>query len=121
MYVVDGGIECMVRCCIFMPIRSHFSNVGIDVPIYSSLNTLSKSYPSKRKSKHLSQCSCIYMIKHDIKIITKAINFTHKKDKRCDVDCLQKVGCLYKCLHFVFTNFVIRKVKYSTFFSPPCG
>jgi hypothetical protein len=32
MYVVDGGIECMVRCCIFMPIRSHFSNVGIDVP-----------------------------------------------------------------------------------------
>jgi hypothetical protein len=28
-------------------------------------------------------------------------------------------GCLYKCLYFVFTDFVIREVKYLTFSSLP--
>ncbi len=30
-------------------------------------------------------------MKDDIKIITKAINFIHGKNKRCQVDCLEKV------------------------------
>jgi hypothetical protein len=50
-------------------------------------------------------------MKDDIKIITKAINFIHKEKQKVSSGLLGEGDCLYKCLYFVFTNFIIREVK----------
>ncbi len=49
MYMVDGDVEWMIKCCTSMPISSHFKNLNKHIEG-------SPNYPSNRKSKHLSQC-----------------------------------------------------------------
>ncbi len=47
MYVIDGGIECMYRCCTSMPISSHFSKVWMK--LYDKVETKATSYTIFKK------------------------------------------------------------------------
>ncbi len=50
MYMVDGDVEWMIKCCTSMSISAHFFNLNKHIEG-------SPNHPFNRKSKHPSQCN----------------------------------------------------------------